>query len=352
MTHGFLVEWKQYREAVQSFSSAMVYCNVPRLRDETMDAGKTALFDCGLALLGRRQLRAGWSGEGQHDRNNANAEAVRKKTERRMWARGPSRYALAWVSLALCLCGCSILPVLQPANDRPFNFEQDTLAFDNETEWRYEAGSPVGYSKPSSKNPEGDYTLRCFVMSRSARQFFQFARFDASKRGVDDDTYRQLIHQVIAHDPSETGPLPERVVIPGYSGLRSFSADKEVLLKGELGGAVQSFLQRGNWRMVFPFSHDHQEETANSMMVEIRKHRPPVVHVVTFPKITINHAVLLYAVSETGSNIRFQVYDPNNAAKPATLDFDRAKRSFIFPANIYFVGGEVDVYEVYRSALY
>ncbi|MDB5974296.1 MAG: hypothetical protein JWR07_1056 [Nevskia sp.] len=279
-------------------------------------------------------------------------KVVQKKPESRTGSWNALSYGVALVSLALGLCGCSIMPMLQPANDRAFSFERDTLSFDNETEWRYQHGSPAGYSVASDKDGESEYTLHCFVMSRSARQFFQFAHFDVSKRRVDDDTYRQLIKQVIAHDPSETEPLPERIVIPGYSGLRSFSVAKEALLKDELGSAAQSFLQRGNWRMIFPFSHDHQEETANSMLAEIRKHRPPVVHMATFPKITINHAVLLYAASETDSNIRFQVYDPNNAAKPTTLSFDRAKRSFTFPPNIYFAGGEVDVYEVYRSVVY
>jgi hypothetical protein len=158
-----------------------------------------------------------------------------------------------------------------------------------------------------------------------------------------------LIRAVIAHDPSETEALPERIVIPGFPNLRSFGVAKEAMLKAELGSAVESFLQRGNWRMVFPFSHSDQEKTATSMLGEIRQNRPPVVHMVTFPKITINHAVLLYSAVETSSSIRFQVYDPNRSAKPAHLTYDRMKRRFNFPRNKYFPGGEVEVYEIYKS---
>lgn len=248
------------------------------------------------------------------------------------------------------LNACSIEPVLEPANQRAFSFERDTLAFDNETRWKYQNGKHSGYAEPDPKDPEGEYTLHCFVMSRSVRQFFQFARFDAGRSKLDEDGYRKLVEQVIAHDPSETEP-EQRVVIPGYASLRSFSAAHEDLLKDQLGSSAQSFLQRGNWRMVFPFSQDHQEETATSMLAEVRRHRPPVVHLATFPQITINHAVLLYAASESDGGIRFSVYDPNNSAKPTTLSFDKGKRSFVFPPAPYFAGGEVNAYEVYKSAV-
>jgi hypothetical protein len=261
---------------------------------------------------------------------------------------GKSRTVLRSMLLlwAFCLSACSVEAILEPANDRPFRFKRDSVAFDNLLE-----SKPPPPGTPGT--PEDRYTLHCFVLTRSARQFFQFARFDSSKRRLNDDGYRKLIQQVIAHDPSEpTATREQRIVIPGYKSLYSFSADKENLLKDELGSAAESFFQRGNWRMVFPFSHDHQEETALSMLAEIKRNRPPVVHLATFPVITINHAVLLYGAAETKSAIRFLVYDPNDASTPANLIYDRDKRSFIFPKNKYFAGGEVDAYEIYKSAGY
>lgn len=242
----------------------------------------------------------------------------------------------------LAFGACSIHPVLEPANDRPFHFERDSLAFENEVS-----------AQRKGREGEDDYTLHCFVMTRSARQFFQFARFDGNAPALDDASYRGLIRAVIAHDPSEpTPPRAERILIPGYWNLYSFSKAREELLKDELGSAVQSFMQRGNWRMVFPFSHDHQEETALSLLAEIRRNRPPVVHLVVFPRLSIDHAVLLYGAEETSSGIRYNVYDPNDPAAPASLDYQRASRSFRFPRNKYFEGGEVDTYEIYKSAEY
>ncbi|MBL6751713.1 MAG: hypothetical protein ISP90_14395 [Nevskia sp.] len=253
-----------------------------------------------------------------------------------------------WV---LMLSGCSVYAVLDPANSRAFQFKRDTLAFDNELQWKPAAASGDAAKGGAESNDE--YTLHCFVMTRSARQFFQFARFDASQPRLDTEAYRRLVRAVIAHDPSEiAGPQAERIVIPGYRDLYSFSQDKEAMLKEELGSAMQSFLQRGNWRMVFPFSHEHQEQTALSLLAEIQRHRPPVVHLATFPNITINHAVLLYGAARTSRTIRYAVYDPNDASAPASLIYDRAKRSFYFPPNHYFPGGEIDVYEIYKSAEY
>ncbi|MDR3416367.1 MAG: hypothetical protein P4L83_09285 [Nevskia sp.] len=267
--------------------------------------------------------------------------------------RHAARVRAVLAASALGLCSCSFLPVLQPANDRPFDFAQDTLAFDNKTVWNYRDGvHAAGAGSGSREEAEHEYTLHCFAMSRSARQFFQFARFDPDLPRLDDRGYHQLVRKVIAHDPSETSPRVERTVIPGYPNLRSFSAAKEALLKEELGGSAESFLQRGNWRMVFPFSPATEEEIAESLLAEVRRQRPPVVHLETFPDMTINHAVLLYSVSETGDAIRYRVYDPNDSTRPATLSFDRARKSFVFPPNAYFAGGEVDVYEVYRSSVY
>ncbi|HWY25585.1 MAG TPA: hypothetical protein VNX47_11740 [Nevskia sp.] len=252
----------------------------------------------------------------------------------------PWRWGIAlW---ALLLCACSINPDLQPANDRPFRFERDSLAFEN-----------MLASGSKGREGEDDYTLHCFVMTRSARQFFQFARFDGDQPPLDDEAYRKLIHAVIAHDPSEPTPArAERILIPGYWNLYSFSKAREDLLKDELGSAMQSFMQRGNWRMVLPFTHDQQEETALSMAAEIRRHRPPVVHLVVFPSLSIDHAVLLYGAEETQGGIRFEVYDPNDPAAPASLSYNRDKRSFYFPKNKYFPGGTVDAYEIYKSVEY
>ena len=88
------------------------------------------------------------------------------------------------------------------------------------------------------------------------------------------------------------------------------------------------------------------------MMAALELNRPPVVHVVSFPSLRINHALLVFAVSEDPARIQFQVYDPNTPGQPCELNFDRKTRTFHFPATAYFPGGKVNVYEVYHGLLY
>ncbi len=254
--------------------------------------------------------------------------------------------------LTLVLAGCAIRPILEPANNRPFKFSQDTFAYANELEWDYRMDFATGTTVTSQRETEPTYSRHCIVMARTARQFFQFARFDPAAPMASDETYRALIHGVIARSPSEDGPSGGRVVIPGYRDLRSFSKAKEHLLKEEIGSWAGSYFQLGNWRMIFPFSRGHQKATARALLGEVRAHRPPVVHLVTFPRITINHGVVVYGASETNGEIVFDVYDPNEPDEPTKLMYDKTARSFNFPANRYFVGGPLKVYEIYRDGVY
>ncbi len=99
--------------------------------------------------------------------------------------RQPARNAVArWHRVAslllvlgvLCLAGCaSTRP--RPVGERPFQFERDTFAYANELLWDY-AFDDAGHWRGRAREPRPDYTHRCFVVVRSARQFFQHARFD------------------------------------------------------------------------------------------------------------------------------------------------------------------------------
>jgi hypothetical protein len=256
------------------------------------------------------------------------------------------------LGLAAALCGCAApAPTLISATDRPFDFARDTFAFANELEWNYRIDPTTDQISHEGSNRQAQYTKRCFVLSRSARQFFQFARFDPYQPRIDDAGYRRRVRQVIDRDPSETGEV-ERIVIPGFASLREFSREREPLLKQELGGSDDSEFQRGNWRMIWPFSRSHQRGSALAMAQEIAVHRPPVVHLADFPSLSINHSVLLYAATETPAEIRFEVYDPNDSAEPTSLSFVRGDGRFRLERTRYFSGGPVDVYEVYRSSFY
>ncbi len=248
---------------------------------------------------------------------------------------------------ALGVAGCAIRPIAEPVNTRPFNFQNDTFSYANELEWDYQTTFA-----PQPSQRDRSYTAHCIVMARTARQFFQFARFDASRPRASDETYRTLVRGVVSHSPSEPLPSGGRIVIPGYKDLRSFSKDKEQILKDEIGTWVGTYLQVGNWRMIFPFSRGHQRKTAEALYTEAKTMRPPIVHLIRFPRITINHAVLIYDAHDDGSQIRFDVYDPNEPSEPTQLVFDRSTESFNFPANRYYVGGPLNVYEIFRDAFY
>jgi len=60
---------------------------------------------------------------------------------------------------------------------------------------------------------------------------------------------------------------------------------------------------------------------------------------------------LVFAAHETSQEVRFEVYDPNYFEHPGSLVFDRATRSFIFPATKYYNDGPLDVYEIFESEL-
>ena len=104
--------------------------------------------------------------------------------------------------------------------------------------------------------------------------------------------------------------------------------------------------------MIWPFSRHHQQKTAETLAAEIKRNRAPVVHLVRFPGLSINHAVVLFDATATEKEILFAAYDPNSPDKPATLTYDRTARVFSFPTNFYFPGGRVDVYEIYCTWCY
>jgi hypothetical protein len=198
-----------------------------------------------------------------------------------------------------------------------------------------------------------DYSHHCFVVVRAARQFWWHARFDPSLPRTDTAAYRRLVREVVSRADDAVSPFDQRVVFPGYANLRAFSAEHGPILQQECGGAWRSYVQRGHWRMVFPFSRSGQAANAADLKRRLEAGIPCVVHVVDFPGLKINHAVLLFAVkAEPNGDLVFQAYDPNTIAHPEELRYSAHESQFRLPTNRYFVGGEVDVYEVYRGWFY
>jgi hypothetical protein len=241
----------------------------------------------------------------------------------------------------------------QPQHDRPFRFERDTFAYAHQLVWQYRFDPATGAMTTFRTNPPPAYYHHCFVMVRTVRQFFYHARFEPGRPAVTTDLYLPLIRQVVSRNPRQGSAAPEeRVVLPGYDGLRAFSQAHEPLLKAHCGGALQSYFVRSHWRMIFPVWGRHQEQMAQRLARSLRQGRIAIVHLFRFPRITINHGLLLYALAESEREILFEGYDPNIPAHPVQLTYDRALRAFRFPPACYWAGGTVSVIEMFRGGLY
>jgi hypothetical protein len=245
--------------------------------------------------------------------------------------------------------GCAGAPPLRAERPRDFVFERDTLAFANQLVWSYRFDDATGEVVIEPHGGEVSFGNRCNPMTRAIRQFHYAARFDADLPPLSEEAYRERVRQVLESDPRRTTPLAEPVVFPGHAGLRDFSRAHEALLKEELGGSEDSYLQRGNVRMIFPFLPDSQRETADDLVASVREGRPVIVHLVRFPKITINHTILVFDAEQTPREIRFHAFDPNHPEAPLLLRYQRARATFFFPRTAYFAGGPVDAYEIYAG---
>jgi hypothetical protein len=257
------------------------------------------------------------------------------------------RSALVSLVLLTLLAGCATDSHYRFS--RPFTFGEDTFSYANELVWEYEFDDATGKTSHRRREPAPDYTHHCFVVARAAKQFFQNARFDPAQPRASEEAYNQLVRRLVSVPPRKILPDSEKIVIPGYANLHAFSQDWGPILKAECGGAWRSYLQKGHWRMVFPLTRRHQDGMSNQLLDSVRRNRPAVVHVVRFPSLAINHSLVVFEAEETPEEIRFFVYDPNHPEKPSPLTYNRKDRRFHLPRNPYFIGGRVDIYEIYHA---
>ena len=238
------------------------------------------------------------------------------------------------------------------APPRRFEFERDTFAFANELVWEYQFDSATQTMISRRNDPPPTYAHRCFVMVRSARQFFYHARFDALRPVADEKTYRRLVREVVSRNPRKVSAEAGRVVVPGYDSLRAFSQAQPAVLKANCGSAWQSYVLRSHRRMILPVSRRHQEMMAEQLMQSLPERRAVIAHLFRFPQLTINHGIVLYDLAETETGLRFTAYDPNQPGQPTELNYLRAARTFYFPRNHYWAGGMVNVVEAFCSLAY
>jgi len=232
---------------------------------------------------------------------------------------------------------------------RRFDFNRDRFAFANELVWEYRTDPKTGRMNFHPRNPKPAYTHRCFVLARAARQFLYHARFDAAQNAAGDDVYRRLVRRVLARNPRRPCKIKDQIVIPGHASLREFSTVHESLLKTEAGGKWRSYVLRSHWRMIFPIYRSHQQHTATQLLAALEQDVSPIIHLVKFPALTINHGMILFAAAETKNAVEFSAYDPNDPGRPTGLTYSRAKQTFSLPPNRYWPGGELNIIEICQN---
>ncbi len=236
-----------------------------------------------------------------------------------------------------------------------FRFDRDTLAFQNATVLKYKDGVPFLRAKSTSDDPASKYTRRCFVMTRTAMQFRKFARFDPRGAPLDDKALAARIRSVTRRQ-AWAAPLPEnqRIVFPGYASLREMSKARTQVFQENIGSGFITYFRPGNGRMFFEYSRKYQERTHASLDAALSHGDLFVGYLSTYPKLSINHAVLVYARNKgaPGDELEhYLAYDPNHAEAPRELTWSPRERAFAYQKDIDFIGGFVRVYQSYGKLL-
>src|SRR3954470_7960376 len=132
--------------------------------------------------------------------------------------RWPAARAGAWLLVFVLIGGCSHLPPSPAASVRPFSFEKDTLAYPNELVLEYHYAANGDWTK-HPRHPKPTYALHCFVVTRTALQFFKHAKFDPAQPKADEATYAKLIGNVVSTSVRKTLSDDKKIIIPGYANL-------------------------------------------------------------------------------------------------------------------------------------
>lgn len=237
----------------------------------------------------------------------------------------------------------------------PFRFDRDTFAFQNATVLKYQDGIAFFRPKSEADDPANKYTRRCFVMTRTAMQFRKFATFDPHTAPLNDQELAERIRAVARRSPwGNALPENQRIVFPGYPNLREISKAHSQLFQDNIGSGFMSYFRPSNIRMVFLESKGYQEKTHQNVDAALARGDTFVAFLTTYPKMRINHAVLIYArkKSRAGDELdRYLVYDPNHAEAPRELTWSPRERAFAYQKDIDFVGGFIHVYQVYGQPL-
>jgi hypothetical protein len=258
-------------------------------------------------------------------------------------------------SAGFCWIGAFAAVALTCANAAAaeFRFERDTFAFANQTVFEYHEGHPS--LRKGSAVKRDAYNRHCFVLCRTVMQFKKFARFDPRGAPLDDASLGVRI-RAVTHRAAWTEPLQEdqRIVFPGYKDLREMSKARRELVQQNIGHGWPSYFRISNARMIFQESAGYQEETHARLNAALARGQLFVSFLTTYPRLSINHSVLVYKRKSFSPNPgveRYFVYDPNHPELPRELTWSPRTRAFSYQKDWDFVGGFVRVYQVYSKWL-
>ena len=202
----------------------------------------------------------------------------------------------------LFLFVCAIAVSSPTAWCKAFNFRTDTFAFANQTYFDYKPLSDLEIKISRRKGYLPDYSRHCFQLVRAVVQFHQFAEFRPELPKVSESDYRKVVRRVCKIPVWSSGPK-EKVVVPGYKDLRSFSLGQtfKTLQKNipVFGGHLIGEL--GNWRIKFfppRVRGQGQEHMANWLRSEMDAGRVRAVYITRFKP--INHCLVVYHFTAGG----------------------------------------------------
>jgi hypothetical protein len=224
----------------------------------------------------------------------------------------------------------------------PFSLVEDVFAFANETVWHYAHGA-VRWERADRPAPNGErYTRRCFVLARSAVQFWRFARFAPEQPRLSTAELAARIREVTARPLWNAAAFPTPVIIPGFAHLRAASTAEAEAFRAALGGWWHSYFRWGNLHILEPLGPARQRDTCRLLHERLASHNPVVLWLINFPSLSINHAVVA-TTGCAGRRNQFEIYDPNLPDEPQVLTFSESSGQFSYPPTFYFRGGRVGV---------
>ena len=264
---------------------------------------------------------------------------------------GNSRTAASFWQLGAFL---ALVLLRSSAAASDFRFGRDTVGFANATVFEYREGHP-SLRRQREKGEPKRYTRRCFVLCRTTMQFHKFARFDPHAPPLDDNALAARIRNV-THRAAWEKPLPtnQRVVFPGYANLRAMSDARREVLRRNIGLGWPTYFRFGNFRMLFEHDSNYHKETQANLDAALARGELFVGFLTTYPRLSINHAVLVYKRKSASLNDgidHYLVYDPNHPESPRELSWSSRDRAFAYQKDWDFIGGFVRVYQIYGKWL-